>query len=69
MFFSYSNTNIFPIYVLRERNEDELNLLLLTKTAGRHYILIKDFNTFMHNITKHSGKKKLLHVLSTTLQL
>ena len=55
--FSYSNGVIFPIYVSRERNEDMLNLLLLTKTAGRHYILIKDFNTFMHNITKHSGKK------------
>ena len=55
--FSYSNGQIFPIYVSRERNEDMLNLLLLTKTAVRHYILIKDFNTFMHNITKHSGKK------------
>ena len=55
--FSYSNGEIFPIYVSRERNEDMLNLLLLTKTAGRHYILIKDFNTFMYNITKHRSKK------------
>ena len=54
---SYCNKEIFPIYSSQERNKDELNLLLLTKTEGCHYILIKDFDTFMHNITKHSGKK------------
>ena len=54
---SFHNNKIFPIYSSQERNKDELNLLLLTKTKGRHYILIKDFNKFMHNITKHNGKK------------
>ena len=54
---SFHNNKIFPIYSSKERNKDELNLLLLTKTKGRHYILIQDFNKFMHNITKHNGKK------------
>ena len=64
---SFHNNMIFPIYSSKERNKDELNLLLLTKTEGEHYILIQDFNKFMHNITKHNGKKTLLYVLSSTL--
>ena len=55
--FSYSYKKIFPIYSSKESNKDELNLLLLTEKEGQHYILIKDFNKLMHNITKHSGKK------------
>ena len=52
---SFCNYKIFPIYSSQERNKDELNLLLLTKTAGKHYILIKE--------------KILLHVMSSALQL
>ena len=55
--FSYSDGEIFPIYVSQEKNKDVLNLLLLTKNNGRHYILIQKFNTFMHNITRHHGVK------------
>ena len=55
--FGYDNKKIYPIYVSKEKNEDVLNLLLLTKTNGKHYILIQDFNKFMHNITKYNGKK------------
>ena len=55
--FGYDKNIIYPIYISKERNEDILNLLLLTKIAGKHYILIKDFNKFMHNITRHSGRK------------
>ena len=54
---SFHNNKIFPIYSSKEKNKDVLNLLLLTKTEGKHYILIQDFNKFMHNITKHHGKK------------
>ena len=63
------NINVFgllyPIYISKERNKDELNLLLITKNENEneneneknHYVLIKDFNRFMHNITNHDGKK------------
>ena len=54
---SFHNNKIFPIYSSKEKNKDVLNLLLLTKNEGKHYILIQDFNKFMHNITKHHGKK------------
>ena len=34
-----------------------MNLLLITKDEKKHYILIKDFNAFMYNQSKHKGKK------------
>ena len=34
-----------------------LNLLLITKGKEQHYVLIKDFNTFMYNQTKHKERK------------
>ena len=34
-----------------------LNLLLITKRKDQHYVLIKDFNKFMYNQTKHTRRK------------
>ena len=34
-----------------------LNLLLITKGKEQHYVLIKDFNKFMYNQTKHARRK------------
>ena len=34
-----------------------LNLLLITKGKEQHYVLIKDFDKFMYNQTKHAGRK------------
>ena len=51
----------YPIYISKEKNEDVLNLLLITGEEEvdflNHYVLIKDFNKFMFNITKHKNKK------------
>ena len=30
-----------------------MNLLLITKNEKKHYVLIKDFNSFMYNQSKH----------------
>ena len=30
-----------------------MNLLLITKDENKHYVLIKDFNKFMYQQTKH----------------
>ena len=35
----------------------ELNLLLLESDGNKHYVLIKDFNSFMFKQTKHKSKK------------
>ena len=34
-----------------------MNLLLITKYEKRHYVLIKDFNKFMYNQSKHKERK------------
>ena len=34
-----------------------MNLLLITKDEKKHYVLIKDFNTFMYNQSKHKERK------------
>ena len=34
-----------------------MNLLLITEETKTQYVLIKDFNKFMYNQTKHKGRK------------
>ena len=55
--FGYENTQPYPIYVSKEKYEDCLNLLLITNEENKHYVLIKDFNKFMYNQTKHKAQK------------
>ena len=55
--FGYEKGQPYPIHVSNERYEVELNLLLIEKEGNKHYVLIKDFNAFMFNQTKHNGKK------------
>lgn len=47
----------FPIYVSKEKYEDTMNLLLIAEDEKQHYVLIKDFNRFMYNKTKHQHRK------------
>ena len=42
--FGYENKQFYPIYVSKKKNEDILNLLLITEDENKHYVLIKDFN-------------------------
>ena len=60
--FSHENGQPFPIHISKETFEDQMNLLLITKDKKKHYVLIKDFNAFMYNQSKH--KEAHLHVLS-----
>ena len=47
--FGYENGQLFPIHISKETFEDQMNLILITKDEKKHYVLIKDFNAFMHN--------------------
>ena len=54
----------YPIRVSQEHYKDHLELLYLEDEDHKgealikqHYVLIKDFNRFMFNFTKHKGKK------------
>ena len=55
--FGYEDKQPYPIYVSKEKYEDHIELLLVTKDENKHYVLIKDFNRFMYNQTKHKERK------------
>ena len=55
--FGYEDKQPYPIYVSKEKYEDCMNLLLITENENKHYVLIKDFNKFMYNQTKHKERK------------
>ena len=55
--FGYEDGQPFPINISKETFEDQMNLLLITKDEKKHYVLIKDFNTFMYNQSKHKERK------------
>ena len=55
--FCYEGKEPYPIYVSKEKYEDHMELLLVTKDENKHYVLIKDFNKFMYNQTKHKERK------------
>ena len=55
--FGYEDRQPYPIYVCKEKYEDHMELLLVTKDENKHYVLIKDFNKFMYNQTKHKERK------------
>ena len=55
--FGYEQKQAYPIYVSKEKYNNCMNLLLITKDKNKHYVLIKDFNKFMYNQTKHKERK------------
>ena len=56
--FGYKNKQPYPIYISKETFEDKMNLLLITIDENKHYVLIKDFNSFMYNQSKHKERKQ-----------
>ena len=55
--FGYEKGQPFPIHISKERFEDQMNLLLITKDEKRHFVLFKDFNRFMYNKSKDKERK------------
>ena len=55
--FGYEEGQPFPIHVSKEKFDSCLNLLLITEGEVKHYCLLKDFNKFMYNQTKHKERK------------
>ena len=51
-------TEKHPIYVSKKCCEEQhVDLLFIGEEGKRHYVFIKDFNTFMYDHTLHCGKK------------
>ena len=55
--FGYENEEPYPIHISKETFEDQMNLLLITEDEKKHYILIKDFDKFMYNRSRHKERK------------
>ena len=55
--FEYDKQEPYPVHISEEKFNDALNLLFITKGKEQHYVLIKDFNKFMYNQTKHKERK------------
>lgn len=55
--FGYEDKQPFPIYVSKEKFDDQMNLLLITEGGKKHYILIKDFHKSMYHQTNHKERK------------
>ena len=55
--FGHEKGQPFPIHISEETFKDQMNLLLITKNEKKHYVLIKNFNAFMYNQSKHKEKK------------
>ena len=55
--FGYENKQPYPIYISKEKYNNQMNLLLITENENKHYVLIKDFNRFMYNQAKHHDRK------------
>ena len=55
--FGYENKEKHPIYVSKKCfGEKHVDLLLIGEEGNRHYVLIKDLNTFLYDRTLHYGK-------------
>ena len=55
--FGYEDKQPYPIFISKEKFEDHMDLLLITKDENKHYVPIKDFDKFMYNQTKHRERK------------
>ena len=52
----------YAIYVSKKCFEEkDVDLLLIGEEGKRHYVLIKDFNTFMHDYALNSERKHFCH--------
>ena len=55
--FGYDEKQKFPLYISQEKYQDHMELLLINKDKKNHYVLIKNFNKFMFDQSKHNCKK------------
>ena len=55
--FHYENKEKYPMYVARNTFKRYVDLLLISEECKRHYVIIKDFSTFLYHHTLHLGKK------------
>ena len=65
--FGHENELVFPVYVLDQKFEDSMDLLLLIDDDKSHYVYIKDFDRFMFHKTKNKTKNTFAKVVYSVL--
>ena len=65
--FGYENKLVFPIYVLDQKSEDSMDLLLLIDDDKSHYVYIKDFDRLCFTKQKLKTKNGLAEVVYSVL--
>ena len=65
--FGYELKQPYPIYISKEKYSDHMELLMITKGEKKHYVLMKDFNKFMYNQTKHGNRKHFVCIAYNAL--
>ena len=55
--FGHEERQPYLIHISKETFEDQMNLLLITVAEKKYYVLIRDFNRFMYNQSKHQHNK------------
>ena len=55
--FCYENKMVYPIYLLDQKFNDSMDLLLISDKFNSHYVYIKNFDRFMFSKRKHKSKK------------
>ena len=64
--FGYENKEKCPIFVSRQCCEEKhVDLLLIGEGEKKHYVLVKDFNTFKYDNLLRRGKKQFCRLLFT----
>ena len=58
--FCYGNKLVFQIYVLDQKFENSMDLLLVTDSDISHHVYINDFNRFIFHKTNNKSKSCLL---------
>ena len=53
--FCYENKLTFPNYILDQKFENSMNLLLVINESKSHYVYIKDFDKFVFHKTKNKN--------------
>ena len=58
----YTDETPYHIHALKQTFEKYVNLSLLSNPKNYHHVLIKDFNKFVTNKTKHHGKNIFVNI-------
>ena len=49
------NFLVHPVYISKQKFDDNIDLLLIDHKNKSHYVYIKDFNRFLFDKTKHKN--------------